>query len=86
MISSKLRQQRLRWLPQLIAGAAHGHGEARLEHVAQLGEEDALLVAAQRHERHRAAAPHARRARWGVTQRAQNTHDFYKRTCPLWIR
>eukprot|EP00964_Phaeocystis_antarctica_P087112 scaffold55232_cov63-Phaeocystis_antarctica.AAC.5 len=55
MISPQLRQQRLRQLPQLMAGTAQVHGGARLEHVAQLCEEDALLVAAQRHERHRAA-------------------------------
>ena len=54
MISPQLLQQRLRQHAQLIAGAAELHGEARLEHVAQLGEEDALLVLAQRRERHRA--------------------------------
>eukprot|EP00964_Phaeocystis_antarctica_P116416 scaffold80357_cov63-Phaeocystis_antarctica.AAC.3 len=55
VVSPQLRQQRLRRRPQLIAGAAQVHGGARLEHVAQLGEEDALLVTAQRHERHRGA-------------------------------
>ena len=55
MISPQLLQQRLRQHAQLIAGAAELHGEARLEHVAQLGEEDALLVLAQRRERHRSA-------------------------------
>jgi hypothetical protein len=44
MISLQLRQQRLRRRPQLIAGAAQGHGEARVEHVAQLDKDDALLV------------------------------------------
>ena len=42
MISLQLRQQRLRRRPQLIAGAAQGHGEARVEHVAQLDKDDAL--------------------------------------------
>jgi len=37
-------QQRLRRRPQLVADAAQGHGEERIEHVAQLGEDDALLV------------------------------------------
>eukprot|EP00964_Phaeocystis_antarctica_P108397 scaffold73003_cov64-Phaeocystis_antarctica.AAC.3 len=55
MISPQLRQQRLRQPPQLIAGTAQVHGEARLEHVAQLADEDALLVTAQREERHRGA-------------------------------
>eukprot|EP00964_Phaeocystis_antarctica_P161688 scaffold133788_cov69-Phaeocystis_antarctica.AAC.1 len=62
VICPQLRQQRLRRRPQLTAGAAQVHGGARLEHVAQLGEEDALLVAAQRRQRHRGA----RRARSGV--------------------
>eukprot|EP00964_Phaeocystis_antarctica_P124924 scaffold88567_cov61-Phaeocystis_antarctica.AAC.6 len=53
MISPQLRQQRLRRRPQLIAGAAQVHGEARIEHVPQLGEEDALLVTAQLRQRHR---------------------------------
>jgi hypothetical protein len=37
----------LRQRPQLAAGAAEGHGDARVEHVAQLAEDDALLVTAQ---------------------------------------
>eukprot|EP00964_Phaeocystis_antarctica_P031838 scaffold18009_cov61-Phaeocystis_antarctica.AAC.5 len=57
MISPQLRQQRLRRRPQLIAGTAQGHGSARLKHVAQLDEEDALLVTAQCRERHRAVRP-----------------------------
>jgi hypothetical protein len=60
MISPQLLPLRLRHRPQLAAGAAEGHGDARIEHVAQLAEDDALLVTAQRHERHRGA-----RARWG---------------------
>eukprot|EP00964_Phaeocystis_antarctica_P054190 scaffold31834_cov71-Phaeocystis_antarctica.AAC.1 len=56
MISPQLLQQRLRRRPQLIANAAQGYGDAGLEHVAQLDEEDALLVTAQRRERHRGAA------------------------------
>eukprot|EP00964_Phaeocystis_antarctica_P053247 scaffold31252_cov63-Phaeocystis_antarctica.AAC.2 len=47
VISPQLLLQLLRRRPQLMAGAAQGHGEARIEHVAQLGEEDALLVTAQ---------------------------------------
>eukprot|EP00964_Phaeocystis_antarctica_P102368 scaffold67720_cov63-Phaeocystis_antarctica.AAC.3 len=62
VVSLQLLQQRLRRLPQLIAGAAEVYGGARLEHVAQLGEEDALLVTAQREERHVAARRGA--ARW----------------------
>jgi hypothetical protein len=42
------RQQR----PQLFAGAAEVHDEARLERVAQLAQDDALLVAAQLRERY----------------------------------
>eukprot|EP00964_Phaeocystis_antarctica_P107660 scaffold72338_cov51-Phaeocystis_antarctica.AAC.3 len=53
VISPQLLQQRLRRRPQLIADAAQVHGSARLEHVAQLDEEDALLVTAQRRQRHR---------------------------------
>ena len=53
VISPQLLQQRLRQRPQLAAGAAEGHGDARIEHVAQLAEDDALLVTAQRRERHR---------------------------------
>eukprot|EP00964_Phaeocystis_antarctica_P116260 scaffold80203_cov73-Phaeocystis_antarctica.AAC.8 len=49
MISPQLRQQRLRRRPQLIAGAAQGHSDARLEHVAQLAEDHALRVLAQGH-------------------------------------
>ena len=48
MISPQLLQQRLRQLPQLAAGAAESHGDAGIEHVAQLAEDDALLVTAQR--------------------------------------
>ena len=56
--------RRLRRRAQLIADAAEVNGDARLQHVAQLGEDDALLVTAQRHERHRGA-------RWGDNERAQ---------------
>ena len=35
-----LLQRRLHQHPQLIAGAAIVHGDARIEHVAQLGEDD----------------------------------------------
>eukprot|EP00964_Phaeocystis_antarctica_P123695 scaffold87386_cov63-Phaeocystis_antarctica.AAC.1 len=66
VISPQLRQQRLRRRPQLIAGAAQGHGDAWLEHVAQLGEEDALLVTAQLRQRH---SRRARRARAGLDTR-----------------
>eukprot|EP00964_Phaeocystis_antarctica_P025426 scaffold14290_cov63-Phaeocystis_antarctica.AAC.6 len=61
ILSPQLQQQRLRQLPQLVVGAAQEHGEARLEHVAQLAEDDALLVTAELRERHRDAR---RRARW----------------------
>ena len=45
------RQQR----PQLFVGAAEVHDEARLERVAQLAQDDALLVATQLGQRHRDA-------------------------------
>ena len=53
--SLQLLPRRLRQLPQLVADAGEGHGDARVERVAQLDEEDALLVAAKRGQRHRAA-------------------------------
>eukprot|EP00964_Phaeocystis_antarctica_P065350 scaffold39418_cov50-Phaeocystis_antarctica.AAC.3 len=65
VISPQLLQQRLRQRPQLAAGAAEGHGDAWIERVAQLAEDDALLVTAQlrqRHSRRRGAARAARRA------------------------
>ena len=49
-----LLPQRLRRRQQLVADAAQGHGHARVEHVAQLAEDDALLVTAQLRQRHRA--------------------------------
>eukprot|EP00964_Phaeocystis_antarctica_P144937 scaffold110839_cov60-Phaeocystis_antarctica.AAC.1 len=55
MISPQLLQQRQRRLPQLMADAAQVQGEARLEHVAQLDEDDARLVTAQPRQRHRGA-------------------------------
>ena len=63
MISSQLLLQRLRQRPQLAVGAAVAHGDARIEHVAQLAEDDALLVTAQRRERHVAARVAARGGR-----------------------
>ena len=54
---------RLRQLPQLAASAAEGHGDARVERVAQLDEDDALLVTAQLGERHRDARGGARASR-----------------------
>eukprot|EP00964_Phaeocystis_antarctica_P136680 scaffold101136_cov68-Phaeocystis_antarctica.AAC.2 len=56
VISPQLRQQCLRRHPQIAVDAAEGHGEARVKNVAQLGEEDALLVTAQLRQRHRARA------------------------------
>ena len=53
--SLQLLQRYPRRRPQLVADAGQGHGDARVEHVAQLHEEDALLVAAQRGQRHRDA-------------------------------
>ena len=55
VISPQLLPRRLRQRPQLAAGTAEGHGDARIEHVAQLAEDDAQLVTAQRRERHRGA-------------------------------
>ena len=40
VISPQLLPKRLRRLPQLIGDAAEVHGDARIEHVAQLGEDD----------------------------------------------
>ena len=65
MIGPQLLTRRLRQRLQLAAGAAEGHGDARVEHVAQLAEDDALLVTAQRRERHRGAT----RAHGGRLQR-----------------
>ena len=47
LLTPALRQQRLRRRPQLVAGAAEVYGEARLERVAQLAEDDAVLVGAE---------------------------------------
>eukprot|EP00964_Phaeocystis_antarctica_P053282 scaffold31266_cov60-Phaeocystis_antarctica.AAC.1 len=63
MISPQLGQQRLRRRPQLFADAAQGHGNARLEHVAQPVEEDARLVTAQLRQRH----PPARAVAWAIS-------------------
>ena len=41
-LGSVLPALRLRQRPQLAAGAAEGHGDARVEHVAQLDEDYAL--------------------------------------------
>eukprot|EP00964_Phaeocystis_antarctica_P045062 scaffold25924_cov66-Phaeocystis_antarctica.AAC.3 len=62
VISPQLLQQRLRRLPQLVANATQGHGDARVEHVAQLGEDDARLVTAELGECHRGAG--AREKAW----------------------
>jgi hypothetical protein len=72
VISPQLLPRRLRHRPQLAAGAAEGHGDARIERVAQLAEDDALLVTAQRRERHRRACAQPRRAR-DVGDNAQTT-------------
>ena len=50
-----LLQRYPRRRPQLVADAGQGHGDARVERIAQLDEEDALLVAAQPGQRHRGA-------------------------------
>eukprot|EP00964_Phaeocystis_antarctica_P095276 scaffold61782_cov78-Phaeocystis_antarctica.AAC.3 len=71
MTSPQLLQQRVRRLTQLVADAVEGHGDARIEHVAQLAEDDALLVTAQLRERHRGAAA----ARGGVVLCGRNQHD-----------
>eukprot|EP00964_Phaeocystis_antarctica_P039757 scaffold22740_cov66-Phaeocystis_antarctica.AAC.1 len=53
MISPQLLPHRRRQKrSQLAAGAAEVHGAARLERVAQLAEDDALLVTAQLRQRH----------------------------------
>eukprot|EP00964_Phaeocystis_antarctica_P152284 scaffold120117_cov59-Phaeocystis_antarctica.AAC.2 len=61
LLPQRRRQQR----PQLAAGAAEVKGEARLERVAQLAEDDALLVTAQFRQRHRRAAGPSARCRAG---------------------
>eukprot|EP00964_Phaeocystis_antarctica_P116359 scaffold80296_cov48-Phaeocystis_antarctica.AAC.3 len=66
VISPQLLPQRRRQKrPQLAAGAAEVHGEARLERVAQLAEDDALLVTAELRQRHRRALQRPARARLG---------------------
>eukprot|EP00964_Phaeocystis_antarctica_P099134 scaffold65022_cov57-Phaeocystis_antarctica.AAC.1 len=47
VLSPQPLPQRLRLLPQLMAGAAEGHGDARLDRVAQPFEDDAHLVTAE---------------------------------------
>eukprot|EP00964_Phaeocystis_antarctica_P009095 scaffold4934_cov63-Phaeocystis_antarctica.AAC.2 len=69
VISPQLLQQRLRQRPQLAVGAGVAHGDAWIERVAQLAEDDALLVTAQLRQRHRAARAAAARA-IGVLTRA----------------
>jgi len=55
VVSLQLLQRYPRRRAQLVADAGQGHGDARVEHVAQLDEEDALLVAAELGQRHRDA-------------------------------
>ena len=45
--------QHRRQRPQVAASAAEGHGDARVNRVAQLDEDDAQLVTAQLRQRHR---------------------------------
>eukprot|EP00964_Phaeocystis_antarctica_P080912 scaffold50551_cov57-Phaeocystis_antarctica.AAC.3 len=59
IISPQLLPQRQRRRPQAAASAAEVHGDAGRERVAQLKEDDALLVLAERRERHGAPAPRA---------------------------
>ena len=47
VFSLQLLPKRLRRRPQLAAGAAEVHGDARIERVAELEEDDACLVTAQ---------------------------------------
>ena len=47
-----LPQRRQQKRPQLAAGAAEVHGDARLERVAQLEKDDTLLVTTELRERH----------------------------------
>eukprot|EP00964_Phaeocystis_antarctica_P054867 scaffold32268_cov58-Phaeocystis_antarctica.AAC.3 len=89
MVSPQLLQQRLRRLPQLFAGAAEVHGEAWLEHVAQLATDYALLVTAELRERHhRGAARAAAKGGWkngpaghqiGPMRRVRGSHTRYAR-------
>eukprot|EP00964_Phaeocystis_antarctica_P108719 scaffold73263_cov65-Phaeocystis_antarctica.AAC.2 len=78
MISPQLLPRRRRQKrPQLTAGAAEIHGASRLERVAQLAEDDALLVTAELRQRHRRARGPARargraRARRGVARGVEN--------------
>eukprot|EP00964_Phaeocystis_antarctica_P137595 scaffold102178_cov69-Phaeocystis_antarctica.AAC.5 len=61
MINPQLLPQRRRQqYPQLVTGAAQVPGEARLERVAQLAEDDAVLVGAELRQRHRGARAAAR--------------------------
>eukprot|EP00964_Phaeocystis_antarctica_P113379 scaffold77420_cov63-Phaeocystis_antarctica.AAC.4 len=50
VVGPQLLPKRLRQRPQPVAGAAEVHGAARIEHVAQLDEDVALLVLAQLRE------------------------------------
>ena len=60
MVDPQLLSKRLRRLPQLAADAAQVHGDARVQHIAQLVEDDALRVLVEhRQRRHRGA-------RWGA--------------------
>eukprot|EP00964_Phaeocystis_antarctica_P120565 scaffold84286_cov63-Phaeocystis_antarctica.AAC.9 len=52
VLSLQLLQQRLRRRPQLAVDTAQGHGVARVQQVAHAVEDTALLVAAEREERH----------------------------------
>ena len=80
MISLQLLQQRRRQKhPQLAAGAAEDHGEARLERVAQLAEDDAVHVGAQLRQRHRGA----RAVRAAVGDNAR--HFFMHQNPATWV-
>eukprot|EP00964_Phaeocystis_antarctica_P021784 scaffold12091_cov69-Phaeocystis_antarctica.AAC.4 len=65
VLNPQLRPQRLCRFPQPAAGAAEGHGIARLERVAEVGEDDARHVVAERREKN---LPRALRPPLGVPQ------------------
>jgi hypothetical protein len=79
VLGPQLLLQRLRRRPQLVVDAAQGHGEARIKHVAQLDEDDALLVTAQLRQRHRGAA--RRGARGAERRRASQLAPSHLSMC-----
>ena len=80
VISPQLLPQRRRQKHlQLATGAAEVHGEARLERVQQLAEDDAVLVGAELRQRHRGARARAVPRGNSVRLCSFSTLDLYHR-------